>query len=377
MSDEAKVPLLLVDDRKANLLVLESVLGKDEFDLTFALSGQEALRASLRNDYALVLMDAQMPEMDGFETAELLRANPKTRHLPIIFVTAGLKEASHQFRGYESGAVDYLLKPIEPMIILGKARVFADLYRQRRQIEEQERSLQQLVHQRTAELRGTATQLAASLQEKEVLLKEVYHRVKNNLQVVSSLLTMQARATSEPKARTVLNESADRVRSIALVHEQLYQSPNLARISCRAYIAQLVAHLTDTYQPLSGRVPIRAEIDDLEFGVETAIPLGLIITELISNAYKHAFAGQASGEIHVVLQALEGDGIRLCVADTGHGLPPDFDIDIDGSDSLGMRLVHMLADQLDGVLTVSSSGGARVEFSFVAEPPRPINGAQS
>lgn len=157
------IPLLLVDDRPENLLSLEGLLGGQEYHLVKALSGNEALRLTLKHDFALVLLDVQMPEMDGFETAELMRLNPKTRHIPIIFVTAGMKSLQFQFKGYDTGAVDYLLKPVEPVILQSKVKVFAELYRQRIELEQHKLHLEELVHQKTAALEQTATDLQAAL----------------------------------------------------------------------------------------------------------------------------------------------------------------------------------------------------------------------
>ena len=155
----------MVDDRPENLLSLEALLSDQGYKLVSALSGNEALRLTLKQDFALVLLDVQMPEMDGFETAELMRANPKTRHIPIIFVTAGMKDLKFQFKGYDSGAVDYLAKPIEPMILQSKVRVFAELYRQRREIELHKQHMEDLVELRTAELRLKAAELKASYEQ--------------------------------------------------------------------------------------------------------------------------------------------------------------------------------------------------------------------
>jgi PAS domain S-box-containing protein len=161
MSDAGKIPILMVDDRPENLTALEALLADLELDLelVMATSGNEALRHSLRADFALILLDVQMPGMDGLETATLLRANPKTRHLPIIFVTAGLNEKTHLFRGYESGAVDYLIKPIEPLILRSKVRAFCDLYSQRIEIEFCRANLEAMVQERTAELSALAHDL--------------------------------------------------------------------------------------------------------------------------------------------------------------------------------------------------------------------------
>ncbi len=148
-----KIALLLVDDRPENLVALEAVLGNPELELVKVTSGNDALRCTLKQDFALVLLDVQMPGMDGYETAELMRANPKTRHLPIIFVTAGMKEMHQQFKGYEAGAVDYLIKPFEPHILQSKIRIFCELYRQRRQLEENQQLLEQRIKERVAQLR--------------------------------------------------------------------------------------------------------------------------------------------------------------------------------------------------------------------------------
>jgi len=130
-----KIPVLLVDDRPENLISLEGLLEEMGLFLCKAASGQEALRLCLNEEFALILMDVQMPEMDGFETAELMRANPRTRKIPIIFVTAGMNDINSQFKGYESGAVDFLVKPIEPMFLRSKVKVFTDLFQQRKELE--------------------------------------------------------------------------------------------------------------------------------------------------------------------------------------------------------------------------------------------------
>lgn len=168
------IPILLVDDRPENLLSLELLLCGQEYELVRALSGNDALRQTLRQDFALVLLDVQMPGMDGFETAELMRANSKTKHIPIIFVTAGMKDLQFQFKGYDVGAVDYLAKPIEPLFLRSKVRIFSELYRQRQVIEQQNNNLEWLVIQRTNELR----QLTEDLENKNKQLKHSNSELK-------------------------------------------------------------------------------------------------------------------------------------------------------------------------------------------------------
>jgi diguanylate cyclase (GGDEF)-like protein len=150
--------ILIVDDRPENLLTLEHLLESPDLNIVRASSGQEALKLLLDHDFALVLLDVQMPDMDGFETAELMRGNRRTRHIPIIFVTANHKEHQHIFRGYDSGAVDYLFKPLEPQMLLGKVRIFLEIHRQRLDLQAKTRELDAKI--------GELRLLQAELEEK-------------------------------------------------------------------------------------------------------------------------------------------------------------------------------------------------------------------
>jgi len=163
----------MVDDRPENLADLELLLGDMGLHLVKALSGSEALRQTTHNDFALVLLDVQMPEMDGFETAELMRKNPRTSSLPILFLTAGMHDDHHRFKGYETGAVDYLMVPDEPAILRSKVRIFCELYRQRRQLERQEEVLRAQVATRTADLSRMAEQLLQSNERYLRLLESI------------------------------------------------------------------------------------------------------------------------------------------------------------------------------------------------------------
>lgn len=149
------IALLLVDDRPENLVALQAVLGNQGLDLVSATSGNDALRHTLKRDFALVLLDVQMPGMDGFETAELMRSNPKTRHLPIIFITAGMNDAQLQFKGYDLGAVDYLIKPFDPHILQSKVKVFCELYSQRRELEAHRTQLEAKIRERVSQLKDS------------------------------------------------------------------------------------------------------------------------------------------------------------------------------------------------------------------------------
>lgn len=219
------------------------------------------------------------------------------------------------------------------------------------------------------ERRAAEERIRVALREKEILLKEIYHRVKNNLQMVVSLLTLQSRNAGHDAARMALDEGAQRIKSMALVHEQLYQSGDLTVIAFADYAQQLLHYITESQGDTQARVDLRSEIAAVDVGIETAIPLGLIVNELVTNAYKHAFPDDRRGSICLRLQALDDGRLELSVVDDGIGLPADFDPA--RTDSLGLRLVLSLAEQLGASLEYSAPGdrGSRFAIRFTPEMP--------
>jgi len=207
--------------------------------------------------------------------------------------------------------------------------------------------------------------IRAALEEKKVLFKEIHHRVKNNLQVVSSLLNLQARQIADPEGLEALKESQNRIQAMALIHDELYSSETPAQIDFGDYVSSLTAHLLDSYG--AGAEPIRLtnDIARISLSLDAAIPCGLIINELVTNSLKHAFAGRHAGEIRVELREQPNGHHALSVCDDGAGLPPG--LRIEETCSLGLRLVRTLTEQLGGKLVVSSNGGARFEIVFPAQ----------
>ena len=203
--------------------------------------------------------------------------------------------------------------------------------------------------------------LKASLEEKEILLKEVHHRVKNNLQLISSLLNLQAARNDDPCVAEQFADSRNRVRSMALVHENLYRTGNFARIPMSTHIQSLCAHLIRAYGLHSQRVGLVAEVDEIELDLDRAISCGLIINELVSNAFKHAFPDGRAGNIQVQLKLLEGTLCALAVFDDGVGISSD---PVDPTSSMGMQLVNDLALQLHGVLSVRCGPGTSFTIAF-------------
>ncbi len=199
-----------------------------------------------------------------------------------------------------------------------------------------------------------------ALEAREMHLKEVHHRVKNNLQVISSLLYLQSAHTSDTKVLELLTESRNRVNSIALIHEKLYRSEGLVRLDFGPYVSDLVASLFGAYGVNGDRLRARTQINGVMLEVDTAIPLGLIINELVSNALKHAFPEGSSGEVWIDLEQVSHRQFSLCVGDDGIGLPANFDWR--KSTSLGLRLVNDLTRQLEGSVEMKSAVGQGTAF---------------
>ncbi|HTY59626.1 MAG TPA: sensor histidine kinase, partial [Bacteroidota bacterium] len=192
--------------------------------------------------------------------------------------------------------------------------------------------------------------------EKEILVKEVLHRVKNNLNLVASLLNLQAGYVVAPEDAVLFREARDRIIALARIHENLYGSRNLAHVDFRAYVADIIRNLSEAYR--NGRVRTRMEMATIDIGVDRAIPLGLIINELVTNSLKYAFPEGREGEIVVCFRSGEECGDHLSVRDNGIGLPET--LDVGKPRTFGLSLVNMLADQIGGKLEVKRGSGTEI-----------------
>lgn len=250
--------------------------------------------------------------------------------------------------------------------------------------------LEQRVRERTADLKEVnkaleaeigcrieaEEKIKASLKEKEILLKEIHHRVKNNLQIIQSLLYLQSKHVKDPDLLQLFQDSQNRVKSMALIHERLYRSGDFANINFKDYIRSLTGHLLQTYQPEETRVAVKLDINDVSLSIDHGIPCGLIINELVSNSLKYAFPDDRKGVIEISMFSRNGHADSdyreyiLNVKDDGVGMAKDYDNL--RSESLGLKLVHNLVNQLDGSIQFENSNGTDIRICFGCQSSLPV-----
>lgn len=203
--------------------------------------------------------------------------------------------------------------------------------------------------------------LVESVKEKEILLKEVHHRVKNNLQVINSILNLQSSYVDDPKTLEIINESQNRIRSMSYIHESLYQTKDFSSINFADYITNLVQNLVHSYQLYQDKIELKLNVEPVHLALDQAIPCGLILNELVSNALKYAYPKNEKGVIVIDISE-KNNKLTIGVEDFGIGLPKDYKIE--NSESLGLSLVHTLVDQLDGELILKRLGGTKFLITF-------------
>jgi PAS domain S-box-containing protein len=501
LHSQAAVNILIVDDEPKNLTVLEAILDDPRYRLVRALSAEQALLALLADEFALLILDVRMPDVTGFELARIIKARKKYANVPIIFLTARYNEDQHIIEGYTTGAVDYLNKPVNSAILCSKVAIFADLYRNRRNLQEvnralfeevssrrraeerllelnntleqrvaertaslqlsearlrdSERQLQELIaaipaaiyttdaegkityfNQAAAELAGRSPTMgsdewcvtwklyhpngtplpydqcpmAIALNEgrairnaevvaerpdgtrvpfipyptplrddigkiigainmlvdvserkqaetqQRVLLSELNHRVKNNMQMLQILLEAGAQRAESSEARQVLDEASGRVMAMAAAQRVLYTTPDAARFNARDFLNTVCDAARQTFPQ---ELEIDCEADATQVSNDAAMPLALIANELLTNAVKYGLNERGAGTIRARLRR-EDDSFLFYVEDDG----PGFDLQLIQQRSSGLRLVQGLARQLGGTFEVTRTPATRCGVRF-------------
>jgi signal transduction histidine kinase len=362
-SEIGPVYFLLVDDLEENLLSLEGLLRRDGLVLLKARSGPQALELLLQYDVALAILDVQMPEMDGYELAELMRGTERTRRAPIIFLTAGAADRQRRFRGYEAGAVDFLNKPIEPDILRSKASVFFELYQQRNQIAAQR-----------DELKSYAAALTEADRRKDEFLATLAHELRNPLAPIRNGLDTLRASPTAPNADEI-RDVMDRQLShlVRLVDDLL----DVSRVSqgkielrkARIALSDVIKTALDASNPLiiAGRHELKFDMPDGPVWLDADLMrLSQVVSNLLNNAAKYTPEG---GTI-VLSTRREGNEVVVTVSDNGVGIPSDmlprvFDLFTQVRDTLdrsrgglgiGLALVKQLVEMHGGSITAESAG---------------------
>lgn len=344
--------ILHLEDHGDDALLVRDLLNREfaACQLTVVETRGEFVRSLDYGDWDVILADYSLPSFDGISALKLAVA--KCPGVPFIFVTGALGEEL-AIETLKSGATDYVMKP-------RLDRLPQAIRRARRENEAAEAK-----KEAERKLNASLIEKDRLLREKDVLLQEVHHRVNNNLQIVCSLLSMQSDSTTDAPLASALRESQKRVHSMAIIHAMLYASSNLSDIDFAEYIQVLAAEVFSSYGLDPARIQLVFELQPLRFEIGRAIPCGLILNELLSNALKYAFPDRHTGQIRVSLQQHELH-TQLTVEDSGVGLPETYSPD--EAKSLGLRIVSTLTRQLGASMEITSNRGAQ----FVLRLPNDV-----
>jgi two-component sensor histidine kinase len=382
------IKVLLIDDNPADrdLLMRHLCRSFDAIDCVEIFRRRDFETALAQGGFDVVITDYQLQWADGLSILhQCLKNHPD---IPVImFTDSGSEEIAVE--GMKAGLSDYVLKshptrlPIAVQESIEKARLRRAQREAKAALKQAKDMLERTVEERTAELNALTAELRAdiaqrqrieeelrhsqvrlqtALQEKEILLTEVYHRIKNNLQVISSLLDLQADMVADPQVRALFEDSQQRIQAVALIHENLSETRNVRSIPAGEYIQRLGTRVFQAYTPPGDRITLSIQADPVWVDVRNALPCGLIVNELLSNSLKYAFPGDQGGAVTIVLRAISDGQILLIIRDTGVGFPAD--VDFRHTDSLGLQLVCLLTEQLGGTIELERASGTQWTLRF-------------
>lgn len=337
--------ILLVEDNLGDVRLLREMFATEppgSFEITHLPRLGLALNHLAKGGVDIVILDLGLPDGDGMDIVR--RVRKLAPEVPVIVLT-GWDDDAAVAEAMKEGVQDYLVKgQIETRALPRALRHAIERFRLLTRAAVANIELERRVH------------------EKDILLGEIHHRVKNSLQVVSSLLSLEAARITDPSVIEMLQSTQNRIRSMALIHQTLYQSNDFAHVDFHAFLRSFVPTLIQSYSLHPERIELTFHVAEVRLPIDAAVPCGLIVNELTSNALKHAFPDGRSGQIVIDFSHDRDNHATLSVTDDGVGIPEDFDFD--RSDTLGVQLVHVLAGQLCGVVTVRRAAPTQFVVRF-------------
>lgn len=391
------VKILIVEDSPTQAVNLRYCLEEEGFLVDWVKNGREAEEFLEKERPDIIVSDVVMPEMDGFELCSRIKSNEVLRDITVILLTA-LSSPEDVIRGIESGADNFLIKPLDDELLIslihnsllnrglhrdstgepgieisfrgkqyfikaGRFQVLSLL------ISLFENTLQKTRHLEIAnrDLELSRQQLEKTLREKELLMREIHHRVKNNLALVSSLLSVQATRSGSPEVKTYAQEAEGRIRTMSMIHEAIYTTESFSQVRVDSYINKLIDKIFSTFSSSEQEIKLNVSSDNFYLEIDRLIPLALILNELLSNSFKYAFPGGREGEITLQLRK-KGEEIHLLVSDNGVGFPGD--LESRSAKSFGLTLVELFTKQLSGEVNTESQPGKGVTWTFKLPLPQ-------
>ena len=393
-----KRKILIVDDNESILTVLDAMLRKGGYEVVSAGNGVEAIEKLRKDPIDIIISDILMPGMDGFQFCRMCQQDDSLKSIPFVFLSATYTDKKDKMFATGLGAAKFIVKPVKYDVLLDTLKtvieehdnsapvtlekpmddekVYLAEYNKRlvEKLEEKVLDLGKEIDER----KSAQEKIKASLKEKETLLMEIHHRVRNNLQVISSLLLLHTRYLKDEQSIKVFKNAQDRIQSMAIIHEILYESSHMSNIDFVQFTQTLTDRLFNSYGIDPAKISLKINIKDISLKIEQAVPLGLLVNELFSNSLEHAFpfdkirtdpsdsdeVKQEEYKIRMSLTPAPDNKVELLVCDNGVGMPKD--LDLRTTDSLGLSLVNIIAEnQLKGEVALDRSvKGTKFQIIF-------------